>query len=133
MTVTWDLWLRRFVGKAQTKWQRRRREALHPAGAVEQNISPPEPVELTTRNAASSGPSTETLHRRHDAGSTTNLRTTDTDEHHQRTSTVQIQPPSETDTQSHAIPIGAGLCIIGAFFGMFLSFSLGFVVLNSEI
>ncbi|KAK4935905.1 hypothetical protein LTR10_023117 [Elasticomyces elasticus] len=121
-TVTWDLWLHQVAGKAQAKWQRRRRAALHPAGVAEQNISPPEPVELTTRNPTSSGPSIETLHRRHDGGlqqqSTTNTKTTDTGEH-QRTPTVPSQ--SETDTQSHAIPIRAGLCIIAAFFASFIA------------
>ncbi|KAI1628249.1 chromate transporter, partial [Exophiala viscosa] len=131
MTVTWDLWLHQVVGKAQAKWQRRRRAALHPGGLVEQNISRREPVELTTRNPTSSGPSTETLHRRHDSviqQSTTHPRTTETGEH-QRTSTVPNQ--RETDTQSHAIPIRAGLCIIAAFFASFIAVLVARSVLDN--
>jgi len=121
MTVVWDMCLRQVVGKARARRERRRRESLHPAGAAEQNPSQPEPVELTTRDTTPSGPSAETLHRRHD-GQTEQDPTAAKNPQAEETRRTSTNPSTvQTDTQSHAIPVKTGLFIIAAFFASFIA------------
>ncbi|KAK5455103.1 hypothetical protein LTS15_005823 [Exophiala xenobiotica] len=123
MTVVWDMWLRQVVGKARAKRERTRRESLHPAGAAEQNPPPQsEPVELATRATTPSGPSPETLHRRHDGQAEQGTTTTKNTQAEETRRTSSTNPSTaQTDTQSHAIPVKTGLFIIAAFFASFIA------------
>jgi hypothetical protein len=121
VTVIWDVWLARKIGKAKAKWENRRRRTRDEVGDAEETVTSQDiqpPVELQIQRP-------EAVKQRVQAGTSTDHITATgaaaepgrADSQESMTTEAAAGTPPVADIKTHNISIKLGVSLILGFFG----------------